>query len=433
MAIALLPLMTLAQTSTKSPYSYYGLGDVEPMVYAENAGMGGLKYALGNPYQLNAANPALLSSLDMPTFTVGAIANSVSTNGNEQSQTNTNAYFKYFGLGLPLGGRFSLGLGLTPYTKMGYAIEQSTDDDELGEVQTRYEGEGGINRAYLNLAYVLLQDSTNNLSLGLTPSYYFGTTNRSSNILFAEANAYNTVSEQKLTVSDVNFEIGVNYKKLLHKDSHGGRMVSLGAVYGLQRKMNAKRSDFAYTTSSSGASKDTVINESSNGRIVMPQSLGVGIVYEFYSDSTGKWDIGLDYGFTSWSDLSVNGENQDLNDRHEFALGASFLPDERAIRRSFLKTITYRAGVFYYQNRLNLGDRVDEYGMSIGMGIPLIGNSSKSAMRRNTSMINFALQYGQRGINKTGLIQERYVNFLIGFTFTPDNRADKWFERRKIE
>ena len=427
----LLSQQAQSQTNTKSPYSFYGLGDIESTAFAEGAGMGDVKYAISNPNQINIANPAASSSLNVPVFTAGAFFNSVQTSGQGVSQANSNAYLRYIALAFPLGKqkRVGFGFGLTPHSKMGYSIVESQELPDLGTADKRYIGEGGISRAYMNFSYAIVKDSNNFVSIGATPSFYFGTINRSARVLFAGANAYNTISENQLHVKDINAEFGINYKRRLPSKSSAKKLISVGATYELQKEMNSENSRFVFSTSPTGFPKDTVNNQSIDGSITWPQKLGVGIAFEVSSDSIGQWLIAADYERIDWSSFQSFDSRATLNNRQQFSIGAQYIPDGQAFR-SFFKIMRYRMGAYYANTRLNVGNQqVDDLGISVGVGIPLIGSGT---LDPTSSTVNISANFGQRGADEVGLIQERYTNIIVGFTFTP-GKWDQWFKKRKIQ
>lgn len=61
-------LITLkAQTQnvmTSSPYSMFGIGELESGLYGQNAAMGGVSYGMRNSTLINIENPAGLTALD---------------------------------------------------------------------------------------------------------------------------------------------------------------------------------------------------------------------------------------------------------------------------------------------------------------------------------------------------------------------------------
>lgn len=392
--------------------------------------MGDLKYGLANPYQINVANPAALSSLRTPTFSAGTFLNRVNTSTESISQTNTNAFLNYIALAFPFGGRFSAGAGILPYTQIGYSIVESSQHPDLGTVDERYFGEGGINIAYANFSYALIKDSLNFLALGVKPGYYFGTTNRSSRILFSNANAYNTIREDRLLISDVHATFGVNYKRQLSaRNAATQKLISLGGVYEHGAAMSADREQTVFSSSPTGFPKDTVTNINESGTITWPGRFGFGVVFEFANDTIGRWDIGFDYSQTMWSNFERFDDGANLNDSRQFSVGAQYIPDENAYR-SLFKLMQYRVGAYFRETRLNINNQgVNDLGISVGVGIPLIGSGTADP---TSSKVNISATYGQRGEATNTLISERYLNILVGFTFTP-GKYDFWFKKRKIE
>ena len=70
----------------------------------------------------------------------------------------------YIVVGVPMG-KFGGSFGLVPYTAVGYKL-QSID----GTTTTQSSGEGGLNRAFVTLAYNI----TPKFSVGVETNYNFG-------------------------------------------------------------------------------------------------------------------------------------------------------------------------------------------------------------------------------------------------------------------
>ena len=49
----------LAQTGSISPYSRYGIGDINPEGFSHQRGMGGIGAAVSSPNNINFINPAI--------------------------------------------------------------------------------------------------------------------------------------------------------------------------------------------------------------------------------------------------------------------------------------------------------------------------------------------------------------------------------------
>ena len=60
--------IAMAQTSSNSPYTRYGFGELSDQHFGNSKAMGGIAYGLRNGFQVNAANPASYTAIDSLTF-----------------------------------------------------------------------------------------------------------------------------------------------------------------------------------------------------------------------------------------------------------------------------------------------------------------------------------------------------------------------------
>ena len=126
------------------------------------------------------------------------------------------------------------------------------------------------------------------------------------------------------------------------------------------------------------------------------------------------------------SQLSISDQNRGRASSQQCATGMQIQPGRQAVTK-FVKTLMYRGGFRYATTRLLVQDKhLTEYGISFGLGIPLIKAQSHG------SSINIGFETGKRGEDKEGIILERFVNLNFGFTFTP-HKFDQWFYKRKID
>ena len=63
----LVATIAIAQTSSNSPYTRYGFGELSDQHFGNSKAMGGIAYGLRNGYQINAANPASYTKTNMET------------------------------------------------------------------------------------------------------------------------------------------------------------------------------------------------------------------------------------------------------------------------------------------------------------------------------------------------------------------------------
>jgi hypothetical protein len=71
--------------------------------------------------------------------------------------------------------------------------------------------------------------------------------------------------------------------------------------------------------------------------------------------------------------------------------------------------------------------QLPEYGITLGFGFPLRRTRAGNG-KYVQSMVNFAVEWGQRGTTDRSLLLENYWNFKLGFTLN-----DRWFIKRKYD
>ena len=173
-----------------------------------------------------------------------------------------------------------------------------------------------------------------------------------------------------------------------------------------------------YVTSKSGTEAviDTIDNlENENGSIRIPNQNSIGIALE----KKNSWTLAADIYQGQWSQFRKFGVDPGLKNSYGAAIGYDIIPNSNAIHNYF-KLMNYRIGLHYGQSNINLNNTaINEYGLSIGFGIPLIKSGSK---------INIAFDYLSRGTSSNGLIKEDLFNVSLGLLIN-----DKWFRRYKFE
>ena len=93
-------LSVAAQSSTNSPYTRYGLGDLSDRGFANNAAMGGIGYGIRNNGYINMTNPAAFSSVDSLSFMfdLGMSLKSSNFKENGISANAKNSSFDYIAI-----------------------------------------------------------------------------------------------------------------------------------------------------------------------------------------------------------------------------------------------------------------------------------------------------------------------------------------------
>ena len=155
-------ICTTAQTSTNSPYTRYGVGELSDQHFGNSKAMGGIAYGLRNGMQINAANPASYSAVDSLTFLFDAGFSLQNTNFKENGvKTNAkNSTFDYLAMQFRLRKGLGFTLGFLPYSNVGYSMSNNKKlyQDQYGTdiySISSYIGEGGLQQVFAGIGYKL--------------------------------------------------------------------------------------------------------------------------------------------------------------------------------------------------------------------------------------------------------------------------------------
>jgi len=411
--LVFLGMNAFSQHNTTSPYSRFGIGDLVGSGKGRSVAMGGAGIALSTPYALNSLNPASYGVLDSLSFIyeIGLNAH-ISNYKTELGKHNTkDANFDYFSIAFPVTNWWRVSAGITPYSNVGYFMDskQAMNDssgDFLFNKQFTYEGKGGVNKAYFSQSFVPVKD----LYLGVNFSYVFGQVTKTKMIDFLDKDGMklpqyrSTKYEEQLSVKDIMFDFGVQYKKKLN-DKY---TISFGGIYAPEKTLS---SDLDITSGT-----DITSN---TANFVIPTKFGGGLGLYINDNMT----LGFDYVNEQWSDVTPyvgsSFDNVGYKNNEKYALGFEIIPNRRALK-SYLGVIAYRVGVHYTDSYLKIGNEsVKDYGMSFGFGFPL---------RRSSTYVNVSLDLGRRGDIAKTYVQEDYAKLSISFSM-----FSRWFYKRKYE
>ena len=81
---------SFSQGGTESPYSRYGIGDLQNNGFIHQIGMGGISAGFNNPSAINFGNPASYSSIKITTFETSASIEAKKFSNATESQTNVS-------------------------------------------------------------------------------------------------------------------------------------------------------------------------------------------------------------------------------------------------------------------------------------------------------------------------------------------------------
>jgi len=402
---------SFSQTSTNSPYSQFGLGEIDAAINPQNFALGRTGFAMNNPAYINLTNPASYASLDLTVFEVGASSNLNRLRNQTDTQKTRTSSFGYFVFGIPIKKWWGASFGLLPYSSTGYKLNTSEEITNIGTVQYFNQGSGGINKVYLGNGFKIKEI----LSIGVNASYLFGAINKQSRAIFDKSKVpFNTLIDNNITAQGFAFDFGIQYKQKINDEW----ICNVGGVYGMNTKLKAQNENFAATYISSNSElvfKDTLKNFTDTGKISLPQFFGFG----FSVENGDKWLFAMDYSKRFWSDYSALGQNEELKNSSQISFGVQYCP-ERFGGMSFWKATQYRVGMRYADSYLQIKNiPIKEYGISFGLGMPL---------KKSRSSVNLGFEIGKRGTIENGLILEEFISAKFGLTIN-----DRWFIKRKYD
>ena len=424
--IAVIAMRSYGQEGTTSPYSFYGIGSLKFKGTVENRSMGGLSI-YSDSIHVNLRNPASYAGDNLKVwgnesrpikFAVGGGYTSTNFKSNSGSDEAASSTFDYLVLSIPVG-KFGFGFGLLPYTSVGYKLESLNDD---GLLENRFNGEGGLNKAFLGFGYQI----TKGLTVGIDFQYNFGNIQNSA-VEFQYDNGVpiqlQSRENNRSDLSGLNINLGLTYKRMLNKKLELTSSVTFTPQSNLTSKN--ERSFSAIRTSVSG--QEVVFNtiEADLGALGLLESdltLPSRLAFGAGVGKPLKWFVGAETTFLKTSKFSnalYSSPNTIYEDAYSFSVGGFYIPDYRAYN-GYWKRIVYRAGIRNEETGLNLNNEsIKEFGISFGVGLP-VGSYFSNA--------NLGFEVGKRGTTNSNLIQENFVNFQLSLSLN-----DRWFTKRKYD
>jgi hypothetical protein len=172
----------------------------------------------------------------------------------------------------------------------------------------------------------------------------------------------------------------------------------------------------------------------------LPTNLQVGINYNFWfkdarrNNSIRNSELGIHIGLSNqnWSEFSSTFNTPGkFSNTNRFSLGVQYTPErkfnENTASTNFMERVRYRIG--YFQGNLpyidNAGGRLNERGLTVGFGIPILAQNSLSS-------IQIGCAFAERTSTSPNATNEQYIRFNLGLILAP-SAFDKWFRKRKLD
>jgi len=450
---------SLAQDN--SPYSRYGIGDLHPGSHIYFRGMGGISAAMsdqpvtglndpriGKYYPtINFLNPASYSRFysikeaRTKKLTYGRMlldvgvnmeSHKLKENNNPQSFSSSNIYFSYIHVGIPIKKDWGLVFGLRPLSSISYKIDRreklfNPSNQVIDSALTRFNGEGGANLFTIGTGFAV-----KNFSFGLNAGYLFGGKDYTTRRTFInDTVAYASSNHQTKSVfGGIFFNAGMQYRVDLSTSKT--RYLQLG-LYGnneqtLRTRNDIIRETFNIDPSTGAFYRVDSVSESleQKGKLNYPATFGGGFIIEQLPEiKKAGWLVGVDFSTTKWDNYLFNGQKDAVSNNWMLRVGGQLRP---AVSESYKSLLAYRAGVFFGDDYINIGQKLPVFGITGGISLP-IANLKDASRRFRTqySIVNISAEYIKRG-KKDNPIYENQFRLSFGFTL-----SDLWFTKRKYD
>lgn len=409
--ITLLSVCAVAQNTT-TPYSMYGYGILGDRATSMQRSMGGVGYAMNSGRQINVMNPASYAQMDSMTFLLdmGADVSMLWSKEKETSRNTIGGGVDYITIQFPISKFMGGSLGLVPLSSVGYAF-----GNEIHHGVLENQGSGGINELYLGFG-----GKVGGFSLGFNVSYDFGTI--ANDVFTTPVTGGQTKFEHVMRIRDWGLVVGAQYQARWNRFNK----LVIGATFSPKKTLLGE-SWATIQENTQGEYPDTVGYLKLKDNYYMPMKIGAGVSYTY--EKSYRLMVEADVDFQQWSKAKYSPmysndtkspevvfQGMNFKDRFRYALGAEFIP---RLRGNYGQRITYRLGGYYCDDYLCInGNRVREYGATIGFGLPT---------PEGKTMINLGLEYKHRGASPVKLVTENYLNVTLGINFN-----EVWFWKRKI-
>ncbi len=410
-----------AQNGSVSPYSYFGIGELQSKGTMENQMMGGIGM-FADSIHINLKNPAALSKLGVKfgedfgitTYTFGLSHNRLSLENNTESQSSSVTNLEYLSLAMAIKKGFGIGFGILPYSSVGYNLVSESINNNDVLVTNIFEGDGGLNKVYFSVGYEFIE----NLSAGVTANYVFGTLNYD-RIQSIENVQFGTFDNRSSKVEGMDFNYALNYNPTVDDKYNIFASVRVNTQANLTSKNKKAIGSLSTTTGQNvevtNVDLDAVNLKNTELKIPTTATLGLGF------GEHRKWFLGAEYSFQGLSSFSndfIDEDNIEYEDASSFAFGGFYIPDHSAFS-GYYKQITYRAGLRMDKTGMTINNKeINNFGITFGFGLP---------MRGSFSNLNLGFEIGKRGTTYADLIEESYFKVNFGLSLN-----DIWFRKRRI-
>ncbi len=402
-----------AQVNLGSPYSRYGVGNLESLNVGRANGMGEAAAALRLPYEINPLNPASYSAIPNGTVLFQAGFKMTRTSYADVNDKVSDYDFKLNSINaaLSINKYWGISLGMNPYSRVSYNIEAKDSvllGDYVSNFSNKYVGTGGITDVYFGNAFTY-----KGFSAGVNLSYFFGPLEYNTEVMQKDNDFISIIQSTINTkVHDFHLRYGLQYSdSIFSKYSF-----TVGAYYENKANLKALRTRFIHREITTAFDKpifDTLYNDTlKNGKIQTPAVYGFGLSF-----ISKQFIFAADFKKENWKNVLFFGEKQSsLTNSTRFALGVEYTNDYMS--KNFFKAMQWRLGGHFKNTELFINDtQIQEFGFNFGVGLPT----------KLGAKLNLGFELGQRGTMNNNLVKENYYSIYFNMSL-----PDRWFVRRRF-
>ncbi len=431
---------SIAQVTSNSPFSSFGIGEEGGLDHANISGIGNSFGTAIDSFTLNYYNPASYNALSTgnPLFSMGISTKISQFSEGSLTNLNTVSSIQHFAFGFKVRKYFGMAFGLKPYSRRGY--EFSTYD-AIGSdtIKHTYSGTGGFNELFLGVSSNIFKLSATQLSVGGNFGYVFGSieNQRSSTLSSLGSGKVGGVDLKTIRAKSFHYDLGMYFT---HKFNQSNELM-LTAVVDPAQKLNTI---YSYGRYYSPDVNNTTIYDTLEysglvkGRIQAVSRFTYGLRYTYSrhvnKDANKKLNTAVavhaSYSTADYTKYTVpfDTTNASFFKSTKFTVGLEYIPETDFINNKpitkYYERMRYRIGAYYgtlpYQTS---GIQVTDFGTTFGLGLPVV-------IKNSLSSINFGFTVGQRGIGNKQALGETYYGINFGVTIAP--LGDNWFQKRKL-
>jgi hypothetical protein len=453
--------LATGQSTSISPYSQFGIGDLHRMGNTSVYGFGGITSVFSDGYNINPANPASYAYLNQTTLQVGTRASFLQLDNGSATQELNLSHLNHAYVALkPTGANWGLTLGISPYSSTGYEssiLRNQEIEGNTADINDNYLGNGGISQGFIGFGrsfesqnYVFFKDPFNNivdslryskhsLALGVNGSYFFGVIEEERSIDFQDPNFLDTRITSRNKMKGFGADIGLQYTYILKQNYDQDKKLrerwslSAGVSYTPEMSWNTSLKELGETTQEFSLVSfpiDTTYIINGTGTTSIPQRLATGFSVRYQGKKGREVTLAAEIRNQEWStsERNIDGVlfNPQLANFTESSLGIKFVPKSIQDAKNFLGRSHYYFGVRTAETYLQLDSyQLQDEAFTFAINIPMLASKS-------ISRFNFGMELGTRGTTENNLLRENYLNLQIGVSLSPYFK-NAWFRQRKYD